>query len=172
MKTIAALLLTLGLATTLHGAELSPEHSLIDTPLLSLPDLGGDPLGLEASRGKVVLINFWASWCAPCLIEMPSMQRLYDSLRDRPFALLAVNVGEPRAKAWRFANIMQVDFPVLLDSDSAAAAAWNVQVYPTSYLLDRNGQVRYAAYGAVKWDSETTREVIEELLEEAPEGPK
>ena len=92
------------------------------------------------------------------------MQRLEKALKDRPFRLLAVNVSESRSKAWKFMNLLKVTFTTLLDSKGEAAEAWNVQIYPTSYLIDADGRMRYVAYGAVEWDSEDVIRQIEALM--------
>jgi thiol-disulfide isomerase/thioredoxin len=117
--------------------------------------------------GQVVLLNFWASWCPPCLIEMPSMQRLKQALPDTPFSILAVNSKESKGKAWRFQRMLNVNFTVLLDKTGQAAEDWNIAVYPTSYLIDPSGHIRYMVYGALEWDSDAVRQVINDLLKES-----
>ena len=92
------------------------------------------------------------------------MQRLETALKDRPFRLLAVNVSESRSKAWKFMKLLKVTFTTLLDSKGEAAEAWNVQIYPTSYLIDADGRMRYVAYGAVEWDSDDVIRQIETLM--------
>ena len=150
--TLSAALLTGPAASAAGELQLYDERA--EPPALELPDLGGRQHTLDSYRGQVVLVNFWASWCTPCLMEMPSMQRLETALKDRPFRLLAVNVSESRSKAWKFMNLLKVTFTTLLDSTGEAAEAWNVQIYPTSYLIDADGRMRYVAYGAVEWDSD------------------
>ena len=146
------------------AGELQPYEELSETPALDLPDLGGRRHSLGNYRGQVVLVNFWASWCPPCLAEMPSMQRLATALQDRPFRLLAVNVKESSSKVWKFKKLMNVTFTTLLDSTGEAAEAWDVQIYPTSYLIDADGRRRYVAYGPVDWDSDDVIERIEALM--------
>ena len=153
-------------------AELLPHEGMPEPPSLELPDLGGQRHTLDAYRGQVVLVNFWASWCAPCLVEMPSMQRLKTAMAGRPFDILAVNVKESKSKAWKFTKLLNVSFTTLLDADGAVAEAWDVSFYPTSYLIDGEGQIRYRAYGAIKWDDEATRELIEELMPDTKAGQR
>lgn len=138
--------------------EVYPETG--PTPPLALHDLGGNIHSLDAYRGHVVLLNFWATWCTPCLLEMPALQRLQSALQRNGFAILAVNVKETREQAWRFRELLKVRFPVLLDTTGQVAEDWNVTVYPTSYLLDREGRIRYMAIGALDWDSAKIRDVI------------
>jgi thiol-disulfide isomerase/thioredoxin len=146
------------------AGELQPYEEQSQAPALDLSDLAGRQHNLDSYRGQVVLVNFWASWCPPCLMEMPSMQRLATALRDRPFRLLAVNVRESRAKAWKFTKLLKVTFTTLLDSTGEAAEAWDVQIYPTSYLIDADGRIRYVAYGPVDWDSDDIIQRIEALM--------
>ena len=159
---LLALYLTGPLITA--AAELQPYEERAEPPALALPDMGGRPHTLDSYRGQVVLVNFWASWCTPCLMEMPSMQRLATALKDRPFRLLAVNVKESSSKVWKFMKLLNVTFTTLLDSKGEAAEAWDVQIYPTSYLIDADGRMRYVAYGPVDWDSDDIIERIEALM--------
>jgi len=159
---LSALLLT-GAAIAAAG-ELQPYEERAEPPALDLADLGGHRHTLDRYRGQVVLVNFWASWCTPCLMEMPSMQRLAAALQDRPFRLLAVNVRESSSKVWKFMKLLNVTFTTLLDSEGEAAEAWNVQIYPTSYLIDADGRMRYVAYGSVDWDSDDIVQRIEALM--------
>jgi thiol-disulfide isomerase/thioredoxin len=157
---IAALL---WLATPVLAGELEVYPEVGPTPPLALKDLGGKPHTLGDYRGQVVLLNFWASWCTPCLIEMPAMQRLETAFPDTAFTILAVNVKESREKVWRFQKLLGVNFTVLLDTTGQVAKDWDVSMYPTSYLIDRTGRVRYMAYGALDWDSASIKHVIEML---------
>jgi len=154
------------------SAGLVPHEGMLEPPSLDLLDLGGQRHSLDSYRGQVVLVNFWASWCAPCLVEMPSMQRLKTAMDGRPFAILAVNVKESKSKAWRFKKLLNVSFTTLLDSDGAASEAWDVNFYPTSYLIDGAGQIRYSAYGAIKWDDDETLQLIEGLMPDGKARPR
>jgi thiol-disulfide isomerase/thioredoxin len=133
-------------------------------PALGLPDLHGQTRNLEEFRGKVLLVNFWASWCSPCLREMPSIQRLADQMRGRPFAVIAVNVEESRFRAMRTVQQMKLGFPVLLDAEGTAFRAWGGNVLPTTYLLDKEGVIRYVGRGPVEWDSSEPVAIIEALM--------
>jgi len=155
-------------AASIQAAELEEYPDVAATPPLALEDLGGNSHTLADYRGKVVLVNFWASWCSPCLVEMPGIQRLKEAMADTPFAILAVNSKESKAVIWRFRNMLRVNFTLLMDTDGTSAKDWDVQIYPTSYLIDPRGNIRYVVYGARDWDSQEVMQVIDELLNESP----
>jgi len=136
------------------------------TPGLSLKDLQGAPRPLEAYRGKVVVLNFWATWCEPCRDEMPSLNRLRQSLKGLPVELFAVNVGEGEARINAFLGKVPVDFPVLLDRDAQASKAWKVRLMPTTFILGKDGRVRYIYSGGRDWADESVRATIAALAEE------
>lgn len=134
---------------------------------LDLPDLERRPRSLDEFSGQVVLVNFWASWCTPCVTEMPSIRRLERALRDEAFAVIGVNVAEGERRAAAATKRLDLDFLVLLDTEGEAFAAWQGQVLPTSYLLDRRGQARYIALGPLEWDDREVQETVRRLLEES-----
>ena len=134
------------------------------TPLLVLKDLNGKTHDLKQYRGKVVLINFWATWCPPCRAEMPSMQRLKNKRAGKPFVILAVDMGETEAEVKAFLPQVKTDFPVLMDKDGRALKAWKVFAFPTSYLVDAQGKIRYGLYGASEWDAPDKVAKITQLL--------
>jgi len=134
------------------------------TPSLALADLEGKPHRLEDYRGKVVLINFWATWCEPCREEMPSIGRLKASFAGRPFEVLAVNLAEPEARIRQFMQKVPMAFPVLLDRDMAVAKAWGARVLPATYLVGPDGRIRYSYRGELDWSQESVRKLVEGLL--------
>jgi len=136
------------------------------TPPLSLPDLAGVNHQLGDYRGKVVLVNFWATWCPPCIEEMPSMQRLYTKMKNRPFEILAVNVGEKKSVIRRFKKQLGINFPILRDQKGRAYKNWKVYVYPSNFLLDPQGRLRFGAPGGVVWDGPEAIAAINDLLKE------
>jgi thiol-disulfide isomerase/thioredoxin len=135
-------------------------------PALELPDIGGGTRNLAAWRGQVVLLNFWASWCTPCLEEMPSIQRLAERMRGRPFTVVAVNVAEAQRRAAHSAKAMALDFPVLLDAGGATFKAWGGKGLPTTVLIDRGGALRYVGLGPMEWDGAEAVTAVEDLLDE------
>jgi len=134
------------------------------TPPLALRDLQGKEHKLADYKGKVVVLNFWATWCDPCREEMPSMQRLQDKLAGQPFAILAVDYGEGAPRVSEFLKKVPVRFTVLLDRDTSVATAWKVKVLPTTMVIDAAQRVRYVAVGDIGWDSQAVEEKIRKLL--------
>jgi len=135
---------------------------------LSLADLSGKIRDLNQYQGQVVLVNFWATWCSPCLAEMPSMQRLVELMSARPFQILAVNSEESRSRVWKFSKLLNISFPILLDTNGDVTRRWAVEIFPTSYLIDTHGQIRYISYGALEWDQDEVINTIETLLPDHP----
>lgn len=150
-----------------HAEQPLREWSGKPTPPLALNDLGGKPVDLAALRGRVVLVNFWATWCEPCIAEMPSIARLEGSLHGKPFAVLAVNYGESRPKIESFLKKAGLHVHVLLDPDEKAADAWGAKGLPMSFLVDANGKVRYWVFGERDWTGPDSRKAVEKLLAEA-----
>ncbi len=135
-------------------------------PALKLDGLFGKSFDLDDYRGKVVLINFWASWCGPCVKEIPSLNRLVKKLEGEDFALLTVDIKEPQEKILGFFKEHKIEhnFPVLMDIDGNASKQWKVYAYPSNYLLDKNGKIRYGYRGALEWDKEDVVKTIRSLL--------
>lgn len=131
----------------------------------SLPDLKGNPVNLKDFRGKVVFVNFWASWCVPCREEMPSMERLYQKYKGTGLVMLTVNYRESRKEAQAFMEELKLTFPALLD-DGTVSTLYGVFALPATYLVDRQGRGAARVLGARDWMSEESRGVIERLLNE------
>jgi thiol-disulfide isomerase/thioredoxin len=163
IKFLTGLLMLLHLSCAAAG-QLEPYRGFTRTPALSLEDLGHKVHALQDYRGRVVLVNFWASWCSPCVMEMPSLQRLQEAMAGKPFTLLAVNVEESPGTVWKFAARVQIHFPLLLDREGQTAYDWGIDIYPTSFLVDPQGLVQYVAYGPRNWDDPDTIQAIEGLI--------
>lgn len=133
---------------------------------LNLQDLKSQSISLADYQGQVVLLNFWASWCPPCLHEMPSMTRLKRKLKQQPFEILAVNLAEQPQDFAAFLKTNPVNFPVLLDPQGQAIKDWRIMAYPTTYLIDKKGQIRYALFGGTEWDQPQHISLINQLLAE------
>ncbi|MFP4429636.1 MAG: TlpA disulfide reductase family protein [Spirochaetota bacterium] len=131
-----------------------------------LPTLGGPTMSLADYSGRLVLLNFWATWCAPCVLEMPSMQTLYGTFRDRGLEVVAVNVQEDRDIVAAFVEEHGFSFPVLLDGNGRTTSNFAVRGLPTSYLIDREGNLIGMKVGFHLWDEPEVIDTFERLLEE------
>ena len=141
------------------AAELKP-WSGRQPAAFELKDLSGRSHRLADYRGKVVLVNFWATWCEPCRDEMPAIERLKEKFADRPFVVLAVNVDEPEARIRKFLSSLPLSFTVLLDHERKLARAWNVRLLPASYVIASDGTIRFSALGELDWSA---RDVVERI---------
>ncbi len=131
-----------------------------------MPGLDGKIHALSNYRGKVVLLNFWASWCPPCRHEMPSMEKLHQELKDKPFQVLACDQEEDDDTVFVFTS--QLDpaptFPLLLDRKSTVSKAYAVPGLPTSFLIDKSGRIAYRAVGGRDFGHPAIRALIEKLM--------
>ena len=144
-------------------------------PAFELPTMDGDTASLDDYRGQVVMLNFWATWCPPCVHEMPSMERLYQDLRERGFVVLGVSVdvdpgeadasGRVQGIVREYAERLGVTFPILLDPQGGVESAYNVSGLPTTYVIGRDGRIEGRIVGAREWDSDEYRRRIQELID-------
>ena len=160
------LLLVLLAPASFSSAQMltSPGGTMPDiVPLFELQDIEGNLVSLEDQRGKVVMINFWATWCPPCIEEMPAMDALKTALSDKPFEILAVNMSEDREAIETFLERTGFDlsFPLLLDPGGIVADKYAVRGLPATMLVDPHGNFAFGGVGARKWDSP---EVIAEIM--------
>ena len=132
-------------------------------PPIDLYTPAGDPFTLTSLLGKVVLVNFWATWCEPCVTEMPSLQRVRDQLAPR-FEVLGVNYQEGPARIKAFIDKSGITFPVVRDTDGAVAKAWGARIFPASYLVDRAGRVKHVLIGGADWTGPELVSTIRALL--------
>ena len=139
---VLALVLVAALAGTVWAMGSRPPAAGMPASEFSLTDLDGKSHKLEQYRGKVVLLNFWATWCKPCTTEMPAMQTVYDELREKGFVVLAVNELEDEGKVREHIVAYKHTFPVLLDHENKVANLYGVFGLPVSVFIDQNGVVR------------------------------
>lgn len=143
--------------------ELPPEDSLQMAPAFALPSLEGDTLRLEDVRGQVALVNFWATWCAPCRVETPDLVELYETLHDDGFTVVGIAMDRGGADIVQpFVDEYEVPYPVVLGDDAVAAAFDDVYGLPTTFVLDRQGRVVRRILGRV--DPVALRSLVQQLL--------
>jgi len=126
----------------------------------------GKAMDLADWQGKVVLVNFWATWCPPCVTEIPSMNRLLEKYRDQGLEIFSVDFQESAQDIAEFAKQVPIDFPVLLDLDGRLSKDWGVFSFPTTFVVDRQGRVRYSLNQGVEWDIPELEAPLVELLNE------
>ena len=134
------------------------------TLALALGD--GESLALSDLRGKVVFLNFWATWCGPCRYEMPSMEALYNRLKDRGLEIVAVNCMEGEPLVSRFMRDYNLSFPAVLDLDGSVSTIYGINAIPTTFLLNRDGDVVLRLVGSIDWDTPEIHRAIEALLDQ------
>ena len=162
-RTLVSAAALAGFAPLLRAAALTEWKGRPAAPPTDLLTPDGAPLSLASLRGKVVLVTFWATWCEPCVTEMPSMQTLRDRLAPR-FEVLGINYQEGPQKINAFIEAMGIRFPIVRDTDGAVAKAWGARIFPSSYVVDRSGNVKHAMVGAADWTSANLVATIRELL--------
>jgi peroxiredoxin len=161
----------MALAMTLNGNSqggwLERVSPPLPAPVWTLTDTLGATHSLGDLAGHVVLVNFWATWCSPCLEEMPSIMRLRKRVGEDKLVILGISVDEPVRRVRRFGEQFGLDFPLLIDPDGEAYRAWKVKVYPSSFLLDGMGRIRFQAIGPVEWDNVESIDAVNQLIDEA-----
>lgn len=136
-----------------------------EAPNFQLRDLAGNMLSLSQFRGKVVLLNFWATWCGPCRVEMPAMEQLYRTLPRGEFEILAVSTDPQGVAVTRpFQQEMGVTFPILHDAEYRVGFIYGARTLPLTFMVDRRGVIRKKIFGARDWDSPEARDLIQTLM--------
>ena len=139
------------------------------TPELRLPTLGGGVASLAEHRDKLVLVNFWATWCQPCTAEMPTLEALWREYRGRLVVLgVAVDRGAPRLLLDPYVARLRLTFPILLDGDQRASGAWRVTSLPATFVVRPGGEAVGLAFGAREWNSVEMRNLLGRFLSSSP----
>jgi len=166
-------LLGLGLAAGAFGLALQqaraahlvrPWASGRAAPALDLADLEGKRWTLGDQHGRVVLLNFWATWCEPCRTEMPSLELLQQRDERSGLVVIAVNYKESVPAIRRFLDVQPVSIPILLDANGDATSAWTPRVFPTTVIIDRQGQPQTVVLGEMDWMAGEARTLLQPLL--------
>lgn len=135
-------------------------------PAFSLEEFKGGHISSGQYQGQVLLVNFWATWCPPCVEEVPSLNQLYAKYRSQGFEVVSIDFRETRKELEKFTRQVPVNFPVLLDEDGRVSLQWKVFAFPTSFLIDKKGRIRYSVNRAIDWNTEETWQLVEQLLAE------
>jgi peroxiredoxin len=130
----------------------------------SLEDPSGTPVRLRDFQGKLVLLNFWATWCIPCRAEMPAMQQLYQEFQEQGLVVMAVNFQDAPEAVLAFSQELQLTFPMPLDRKGTVAAAYGVRGLPTTYVVNREGRIIGQAIGGREWESKDAKAYFQRLL--------
>lgn len=136
------------------------------TPSFTLPNLAGGKVRLEDFRGKLLMLNFWASWCVPCREEMPAMELLYQKYKGNGFVILGVNLQDDKKSAVAFIKELKITFPMAFDPDGEVGRLYGAWGLPATYLIDGNGIGLARVWGPVNWFTPGARELIEKILEQ------
>ena len=165
--TVVVLLITLVSLAWLNRESFAPLDTGAAAPEFAYPTLDGDTLALSDLRGSVVLLNIWATWCTPCVREMPAMQRMYDELRDDGLRVVAVSVDAPGGvrDVRSFVDELGLTFDILLDPSGGIEHAYAVTGLPTTYLIDREGRIRRKVIGITEWDAPEHMASVRALLD-------
>jgi len=148
-----SLVLFVALASGAQAQQtLQPFGGGMMAPEIALSNLDDEAVTLEQYRGKVVIVNFWATWCPPCRKEMPSMQRAWQDLQQNDVMMLAVHVGGNADQVWQFVSEFDLDFPILIDDTSRVSRSWPMRGLPTTFVIAPDGKIAYMAIGGREWD--------------------
>jgi peroxiredoxin len=134
-------------------------------PNFQLRDLNGHPVALSDLRGKVVLLNFWATWCGPCRVEMPAMEELYRTFSRKDFEILAVSTDAQGVAVTRpFQQENHLTFPILHDADYRVGLTYGARTLPMTFMVDRQGIVRHQIFGARDWGAPEAHQLVQTLM--------
>ncbi|MBI5756068.1 MAG: TlpA family protein disulfide reductase [Nitrospirae bacterium] len=131
----------------------------------TLKDVANKKVSLKDFKGKVVMLNFWATWCGPCRVEMPSMEKLYRQFREKGFVILAVASGDDTDSVDRFVKDYNISFPALIDSNLVVSDSYKVWALPTTYFINAKGQIIGRAHGGRDWGTKEAAQYITSLLQ-------
>jgi len=154
IKTLFLIALSFCLTLSAQATNLKPYTANTPTPKLKLTDLHGKHHDLNDYKGKVVLVQFWATYCGPCKKEMPSMNKMRAKMGDTPFKILAVDMGETEAEVKQFVKEVKPEFSILMDESGQSISDWQVFAAPSNFIIDPAGNIRYTLFGGVEWDSD------------------
>jgi thiol-disulfide isomerase/thioredoxin len=131
-----------------------------------LMDIDGKPYKIKDYKNRVTIVNFWATWCTPCIKEIPSLNNLRQSMRGKPFELLSINYAETAETVKEFMQMIDVEFPVLLDKQGLESAKWKVIAFPSTFVIGRDGLIHYGVNAGLEWDAPEILNTINQMLKD------
>ncbi len=132
--------------------------------VIKLYDVNKTPIELSDYKGRVTVVNFWATWCPPCIHEIPSLNRLRAKMKGRKFRLISINSAETSETVKAFLKRVNVEFPVLMDINGSVSGQWNVVAFPSTFVIGSDGKIHYGVNAAIEWDSPEVIKKLESLL--------
>lgn len=144
--------------------KLKTYRGTVQPTAFSLRDVHGNLLQRDHFKGKVTIINFWATWCPPCVEEIPSLNRLREKMTGQPFELISINYAESPEKIREFMKTVAVDFPVLVDPEGKLSRQWKVVAFPSTFVIGPDGKIHYGVNAAIHWDTPAIISALEKLL--------
>ncbi len=145
-------------------------EKVISAPDFTLDDLSGKRVSLKGLRGKVVFLNFWATWCIPCRQEMPTMEKLHRDFKGEGLEVMAINIKESKKEVLKFIEELGLTFTILLDKDGKVSEEYGAWSIPLSYFINRKGEFVGKVVGSREWDSKDSRALFKGLLDEKRSG--
>jgi peroxiredoxin len=136
-----------------------------DPIVINLKDIDGKNVSISDFRGNIVFLNFWTTWCPTCRIEMPSMEKLHQTLKNKDFKMVTINLQESASQVKTFFKAFNLTFTALLDSTGEVGASFGIQAIPTTYILDKTGRIIGLANGLREWDSKAAIALFENLMD-------
>ena len=136
-----------------------------DPVVINLKDMNGNHVSLADFKGKIVVLNFWTTWCPTCRIEMPSMEKLHQKLKNKDFAMVTINLQESASRVKGFFKGLKLSFTALLDTTGEVGASFGIRAIPTTYILDKTGRIIGQANGLREWDSKEAIAMFENLID-------
>ena len=149
--------------SALAGAKLYKIAKPYPAPLFDLPDMDGKRYKLADLKGKIVIVNFWTTWCPPCLYEMPAMERAWKKFDKKKVIIIAINIGETEDAIFSFTGKYPVTFPLVMDVKGITLKQWKVVALPTTFIVGPTGKVIYRVVGGREWDSDALIKKITSL---------
>ena len=170
MKTLTFLtIFSLLLTTTVFAQDKTMlkgirAYDIGEAPNFKLDDIDGEPFELKQTRGKWVFLHFWASWCGPCKVEMPTIEKLISNIKSDKFKVVMVNTAEDDDTIFTFLGTIGIESTSLMDTDGEITDKYKPRGLPTTFLIDPTGHIRYQAIGGREWDKKEYIEFIKALI--------